>query len=477
MPWLTSHPLLQLRLPRVQEDLSATYTRSLQKWLIIAPLMGLVIGAAISLVAWVILHEMWPRVMAQYLLHHWLIIPGITVGMALTGLIMQYLVDNPDRHSTEEVIEAYHTNTSLDMRTFPQKLLASATTVGLGGSSALEGPSIYGGAALGTWLWSILKRNRILRLSARDRRIMLICGAAAGMSAVFRAPLTGIVFALEMPYKDDLAHEAVLPSLIASVVSYLTLGALLGNEVLFDFPSARDYTLRDLGWCALLGIVIGVVAMVFGISFRRLRRFVVGWDQPHWVKCAVGGFLTGCAGLIFLWIYPGDMVPIGANYEVVRSVLNESHTSLELLSFTLFKLLATAATLGFGGVGAMFVPMFLSGGCIGTAFAQSAVHTPMVGMYAAVGMAAFIAAAYKTPLASVVFVAEATGGHGFIIPALIGAAVAYTVSGDASISADQQIREARIEAEAEDAQYPGTAAHLHGSHGAQANPEPAETAI
>ena len=449
MPWLTRHPLLLRRLPRVQEDLSATYTRSLQKWLVIAPLMGLVIGAAISLVAWVILHEMWPRVMAQYLAHHWLIVPGLTVAMALTGVIMQYLVANPDRHSTEEVIEAYHTNSAIDMRTFPQKLLASATTVGLGGSSALEGPSIYGGAALGTWLWTLLHRRRLLRLSERDRRIMLICGAAAGMSAVFRAPLTGIVFALEMPYKDDLAHEAVLPSLMASVVSYLTLGALLGNEVLFDFPTVRDYNLRDLGWCALLGVIIGLVAMLFGISFRRLRRFVVRWRQPHWVKLAVGGFLTGCIGLLFLWIYPGDIVPLGANYEVVRSVLNESHSSTELLTFTLFKLLATAATLGFGGVGAMFVPMFLSGGCIGTAFAQTIVQTPVVGMYAAVGMACFIAAAYKTPLASVVFVAEATGGHGFIIPALIGAAVAYTVSGDASISSDQQIREARMEATAE----------------------------
>lgn len=448
MPRLTDHPLLQRRLPRVHEDLSATYTRSLQKWMLIAPLMGLIIGAAISLVAWGILHEMWPRVMAQYLLHHWLMVPGITAGMALTGLIMQYTVANPDRHSTEEVIEAYHHNTAISMRTFPQKLIASATTVGLGGSSALEGPSIYGGAALGTFLWRVLHRRRGLRLTDRDRRIMLICGAAAGMSAVFRAPLTGIVFALEMPYKDDLAHEAVLPSLIASVVSYLTLGALLGNEVLFDFPAARAYTLRDLGWCALLGCVIGLVAMVFGISFRRLRRFVVNWKQQHWIKLAVGGFLTGCIGLAFLQIFPGEIVPVGANYEVVRSILNEAHSSAELLTFTLFKLLATAATLGFGGVGAMFVPMFLSGGCIGTAFAQSVVHTPMVGMYAAVGMSAFIAAAYKTPLASVVFVAEATGGHGFIIPALIGAAVAYTVSGDASISSDQQIREARLEAAA-----------------------------
>lgn len=93
----------------------------------------------------------------------------------------------------------------------------------------------------------------------------------------------------------------------------------------------------------------------------------------------------------------------------------------------------------------MFVPIFLAGGSFGTAFAQSVVHTPAVGLYAAVGMASFIAAAYKTPLAAVVFVAEATGGHSFIIPALVGAAVAYAVSGDASVSGDQRVHGDRAE--------------------------------
>ena len=87
----------------------------------------------------------------------------------------------------------------------------------------------------------------------------------------------------------------------------------------------------------------------------------------------------------------------------------------------------------------MFVPLFLTGGGLGIAFAQSVVHSSALGLYAAVGMAAFISAGYKTPLAAVVFVAEATGGHGFIIPALIGAAVAYAVSGDASVSGDQRV--------------------------------------
>ena len=89
----------------------------------------------------------------------------------------------------------------------------------------------------------------------------------------------------------------------------------------------------------------------------------------------------------------------------------------------------------------MFVPLFLTGGCIGIAFAQTIVHSPSVGLYAAVGMASFISAAYKTPLAAVVFVAEATGGHAFLIPALVGAAIAYAISGDSSVSADQRVHE------------------------------------
>src|SRR6185437_13304714 len=99
----------------------------------------------------------------------------------------------------------------IDMRPFFAKLFAAVTTVGFGGSAALEGPSICGGGGTGSWLWTKMGR---FRLTPRDRRIMLISGAAAGMAAVFRAPLTGLVFALEMPYKDDLAHEALLPSLI-----------------------------------------------------------------------------------------------------------------------------------------------------------------------------------------------------------------------------------------------------------------------
>jgi CIC family chloride channel protein len=199
--------------------------------------------------------------------------------------------------------------------------------------------------------------------------------------------------------------------------------------------------MRDLLWCVLLGAVIGLIAMVFVITFRRLRGFVVAWTAPHWFKLSIGGLLTGVCGLVFLHIYPGTLVPLGPNYEAVDQILNQSHGSKELVIFGIFKLAATAFTLGAGGVSAMFVPLFLTGGAIGIVFAQSLVHSTSLALYAAVGMSSFIAAAYKTPLAAVVFVAEATGGHAFIIPALIGSAVAYAISGDASVSGDQRLHE------------------------------------
>lgn len=437
--WTLKYPTLRKYLPLVHEDLSATYTRNLHKWLIIAPIIGVTTGLAITAIVVIILKGLWPAVFGYYLRHHWAIVPGVTLGFVVTGLIMQFLTPDPNEHSTEEIVKSYHSHQGhIDMRPFFPKLLAAVSTVGFGGSAALEGPSIYGGGAIGSWLWAKFRR---LNLEPRDRRIMLISGAAAGMAAVFHAPLTGLVFALEMPYKDDLAHEALLPSLIASVVSYATLAFFLDASPLFDFNGAIPFSGRDLIWCALLGLVIGLIAMVFAITFRHARQFVVRCTWPHWVKLGVGGLLTGLCGLVFVLIYKDSLVPLGPNYEAVGQVLNMHHAPSELIVFGLLKLGATIFSLASGGVSAMFVPLFLMGGTFGTAFGQLAVHSPALELYAAVGMASFISAGYKTPLAAVVFVAEATGGHSFIIPALIGAAVAYAVSGDASVSGDQRLHE------------------------------------
>jgi len=436
---LLSHPALRRYTALINEDLSATYSRDIQKWLLIAPVIGIVTGFFITGIAKLILDTIWVRVLPYYLLHHEAILLGLLIGFLLTGLIMQFGTPNPDEHSTEEIIRSYHEHQGdIDIRPFWWKILAAVTTVGSGGSAALEGPSIYGGGAIGAWLWTKLRR---FGLEPRDRRIMLISGAAAGMAAVFRAPLTGLVFALEMPYKDDLAHEALLPSLIASVVSYATLVAFVGSQPLFGFAGSTSFNETDLMWSALLGALIGLIAIVYDITFRRVRRFFVTLQIPHVAKLVLGGFGTALCGLLFVGMYNNTLIPVGPNYEAVREILASPHPSGMLIVFSILKLAATICSLGSGGVSAMFVPLLLVGGCLGNAFGQSVAHTNAVDLYAAVGMAAFISGGYKTPLTAVVFVAETTGGHSFLIPSLIGAAVAYAVSGEASVSSDQHLHE------------------------------------
>ena len=441
---LFNHPLLRKYTALVHEDLAATYSRDIQKWLLVGPIIGVLTGLIITLINLLILDTIWVRALPLYLANHWMIIAGLLTGFLLTGLIMQFCTPNPDEHSTEEIIRSYHDHRGdINMRPFWWKLLAAVTTVSSGGSAAMEGPSIYGGGAIGSWLWTKLRR---FGLESRDRRIMLISGAGAGMAAVFRAPLTGLVFALEMPYKDDLAHEALLPSLIASVVSYATLVTIVGSEPLFGFSGTTTFAAIDLFWSAVLGIIIGLIALVFDITFRRVRTFFIASRMPHTLKLVIGGLGTALCGLAFVSVYNNGLIPIGPNYEAVRAVLNSSFPSHVLLYFAFLKMAASISSIASGGVSAIFVPLLLTGGCIGSAFAQSVVHSPTVDLYAAVGMAAFIAAGYKTPLTAVVFVAETTGGHSFIIPSLIGAAIAYAVSGEASVSGDQHLHElAKIE--------------------------------
>jgi chloride channel protein, CIC family len=355
----------------LRRDFAAAHSRDLHKWLYVAPIIGVLTGLTVTGIAVTILDVIWPPVLSYFVAHHWAIIPVLLAGFVLTGLIMQYFTPNPNEHSTEEIVISYHEHQGhIAMRPFLPKLLAAITTVGLGGSAALEGPGIYAGGAIGSWLWA---RLRWFGLEPSDRRIMLITGAAAGMAAVFRAPLTGLVFALEMPYMDDLAHEALVPSLIASVVAYATLISFMGSRPLFDFMEGSAFSPKDIFWAAVLGFLCGLITMVFDVTFRRVRTFAVRWAVPHWIKLAVGGALTGAS--------------------------------------------------------------------FGAAFSQSVVHGASTDLFAAVGMAAFIAGGYKTPLAAVVFVAEATGGHAYIIPALVGAAVAYAVSGKASVSGDQGMHE------------------------------------
>src|ERR1700734_898469 len=168
---LLRQPLLRRYTSLVREDLTAVYARDLRKWLIVAPVIGLTTGLVITGIVVIILGKLWPPVLSYYLHHHWAIVPGLVLAFVVTGLIMQFLTPDPDEHSTEEIIRSYHEHEGeVDMRWFVPKLLAAVTTVGFGGSAALEGPSIYGGAAIGSWLWTRLQRLGLwLRVCGRPK--------------------------------------------------------------------------------------------------------------------------------------------------------------------------------------------------------------------------------------------------------------------------------------------------------------------
>jgi chloride channel protein, CIC family len=425
--------------PVVHADPSRTHARDIGKWLLIAPVIGILTGGVIILEVIVILEGICAHLLPVYYFAHWSILPGVLVGFGAAGLIMRYLTPDPNLHSTDEIIRSYHEDRGdMDLGSYWPKLLASVSTIGFGGSVGLEGPSIYAGAGVGSWLWTKLSHSN---LSRADRQVMLISGAAAGLAAVFRAPLTGVIFALEMPFHDDLAHEALVPSLISSVVAYSIVVAALGSEPIFGFARTLRFQDIDLVWAALLGLVCGLAAMVFSITFAKVRAFVISLPIPHVVKLSLGGLGVALCGVGFATLFSGPLIPLGPNYQAARTLLANSYPSKVVLLFFSAKALAALLTLGSGGVGAMFVPLLLLGESLGHVFGQSLIHAHAVDLYCAIGMSAFIAAGYKTPMAAVVFVAESTGTPAYLIPTLIGAAVAYAVSGEASVVGSQRVRQ------------------------------------
>ena len=318
---LFQHPLLKKYTALISEDLSATYSRDIQKWLLVAPIIGVITGLVIAGLTILILGKIWATLLPLYLAHHWMILPGLLLGFLLTGLIMQFRTPDPDEHSTEEIIRSYHDHQGdIDLQAVLVPKLLAAIDDGRIRAAAPRSKDRASTAAARSDHGCGREAATAYSGDPRDRRIMLISGAAAGMAAVFRAPLTGIVFALEMPYKDDLAHEALLPSLIASVVSYATLASFLGAEPVFGFPREHHvFKGSDLFWSALLGCGVGLIAMRFrhhvspGARLSRTQPPCHTGEAAGWADSA-----RRSAGCICLACFRGKLIPIGPNYEAVR---------------------------------------------------------------------------------------------------------------------------------------------------------------
>jgi chloride channel protein, CIC family len=409
-----------------------------KRWFLVSALVGLAVGLFVTALQ-ALITLVWHRIQGETSLI--LVVLAPTIGLALSGAFLQRMSKNPTLQGTEEYTAAYHGSHVFRFRSFPGKVLAAFSTLALGGSAGLEGPSIYAGGAIGAY---VVRRLGSVGLTEEDIRHLMVAGGAAGISAIFKTPLTGIVFALEVPYRDDLVRGALIPSLVASVTSYLVLVQFLGTRPLFAVMTRPGLSIRDLFWSVVVGLVVGVGARVFIASYHRFTQLWRRIPAALWIRTMIGGFVTGLFGLASMLVF-GYPAALGPGYESVSGLLSGQLSGWQAIVLLVLKSGAVLATLCSGAAGGIFIPMIVIGASFGSAVGGF-VPDGTGPLFPIVGMSAFLAAGYNTPLSAAVFIAESTGGAGYLIPGLIGGAVAYAVAGKTSVSTEQRWRrESRLE--------------------------------
>jgi CIC family chloride channel protein len=329
--------------------------------------------------------------------------------------------------TADEYIRSFHDRSQrFDLRPVPARILAAIATLGSGGPLGYEGPSLYGGAAIGSWV----QRHRPKAFAAEDAKVLLVAGAAAGVAAIFKAPVTGLVFALEVPYQEDLARRMLLPAAISAATSYVTFAAIAGTEPILLVAGQPPFNLLDLGGAAAIGLIAGCLARAFVVVIRHAKTFAA--QTRPFIRISAGGALLA-ATVLAAHALDDSNLALGPGYEALRWAIDPDRAVLAIVALGTLRVVGAAAVVGGGGTGGLFIPLVIQGALVGRAVGGlfDAGNTTL---FPVLGMAAFLGAGYRVPLAAVVFVAEATGRPGFVVPGLIAAVVAQLVMGRASIS-------------------------------------------
>lgn len=343
---------------------------------------------------------------------------------ALAGyLLIKRFSSVEHARGTDSAIRAYHHRDGYITGTvIPVKSVASVLTVGAGGSAGYEGPVTLLGAAVG----SVISRK--LNLSVRARRILMAAGLSAGIAALFQSPLAGALFGFEVFYSSsDVEYETLLPCFIASALSYTIFAYFFGWGALMEMPVGCAY---DSG-IRLLPYFVLALAVTFGSRFyihffRKAEMRFATMRLKRWMKVALGGLLTGVFGFFFPDI-------LGPGYSIIRSAfalcteMSDFDTAVLAIGFlALFfiKAMTTSFTVGSGGSGGLFAPALVCGGALGASVGLffDLLLPSSVGInpaaFALVGMAGFIASSIRVPLTAIVMVAEISGNHNLLLPAM-----------------------------------------------------------
>lgn len=354
--------------------------------------------------------------------NRWLLFLLPAAGGLVCGFIVYYLAPETAGHGTDAAIDAYHYRDGKVRARVPFiKAVSSAITIGTGGSAGREGPI----AQIGSGVASIIGER--LGLQSHERRTLMAAGMAAGIGAIFHAPLAGALFAAEVLYRDmDIEHEVLVPAFISSVTAYSVFCIFLGWSPIFETP---EFVFRDpihLFPYAILAGVLALGAMVYVRTFYAVHRGFGRLKIPGFLKPAVGGLIVGFIGLF---------VPraLGTGYGIVQDSLNHELTAPILFLLAFAKILTTSFSVGSGGSGGVFGPSIVIGGALGGAVGLVAEQllpnaNIQAGAFVIVGMAGFFAAAANCPISTIIMVSELTGNFHLLVPSMLVCIVAFLLS-------------------------------------------------
>ena len=347
------------------------------------------------------------------------------VGGLIVGLFIHKVAKAPETagQGTDRMIYSFHhQGGNVRARVAPVKFLASIVTLSTGGSAGYEGPISQIGSSIASTICKFFKMPRMMRGQ------FLLAGMAAGLGAIFKAPLAGALTSVEMLYREDFESNAFATSIISSVVSFAVYVTFVGTSPLIGGVPVFPFTGGvDLFACALLGILCFPFSYLYVRCYYASERRFNKWAVPAWIKPAVGGAFVSLLVLAFPEVS-------GGGFEFIDNLMAGlvPHTLggvLLLLGIAIAKIVATALTVGSGGSGGVFGPSLFIGGVVGAMFAGICElvlpgFIRMPEMFILVGMASFFAGATKAPIAGVVMVCEMTGSYS-LLPGLLIAAVMH----------------------------------------------------
>ena len=380
----------------------------------------------------------------------WMLILLPTAGALLVGYITYYFAREAKGHGVPEVMDAmYRKGGVIRPRVASAKAVASALTIGSGGSAGTEGPIIQIGAAIGS------SAGQLLHIQRRQMGIVVACGVSAGIAAIFNAPIAGVLFTLEI-FLRDFSFRTFSPVVFSSVISCSIVHALrLSDKALFDMAELRKqaegtgiaeaanvtetadlylFSGMELPFYLVLGVLCALAAVVFIRSLYASEDLADRIGIPDQFKPALGAIGLGLLGVGYVVFADSATVPafFGNGYPAIKATIGPTLLNMSVASLVLLwglKVAVTCLTLGSGGSGGIFAPSLLMGATLGGAFGLTLHHAglieePSVSAYALVGMAAVVAGTTHAPLTAIVIIYEITREPKAILPVMFAAIVA-----------------------------------------------------